>query len=73
MEGILYARKEWKNNEVEVLCGKGQGIRGDQAEEEVVQHSVALLRSAMPVYHEFKMAKQNTKTQAGAHLLEREW
>lgn len=75
VEGKLYAlaRKEWRNNEAQGLRSKGQGVRGDQAEENIVKHLVALLRSAMPVYHELKMIKQNTKTQAEAYLLERKW
>lgn len=57
MKGKLYAlaRNEWKNNEAQGLCSKGQGVRGDQAGEDIVKHSVALLQSAMPVYHELKM------------------
>lgn len=39
-------------------------VRGDEAEEDIAKHSVALLRSAMPVYHELKMIKQNMKAQA---------
>lgn len=75
MKGKLYAlaRKEWENNKAQGLCSKGQGVRGDKAEEDTAKHSVALLRSAMLVYHELKMVKQNTKSQAEAHLLETEW
>lgn len=54
------------------LCGKGQRIRGDQAEEDITKYLGAVLRSAMPVNHEMEMIKQNTKTQAEAHLLETE-
>lgn len=62
-----------EKNQSSGIVRQRMGVRGDQAEEDIVKHSVALLRSAMPVYYEFKMIKQNTKTQAGAHLLETEW
>lgn len=37
-----------------------------------MKHLGAVLRSAMPVNHELEVIKQNTKTQAEAHLLEAE-
>lgn len=74
MKGKLQAlaRKERENNKAQGLCSKGQGVRGDQAKEDMVKHSDALLRTAMLVYHKLKMIKEHAKTQAEAHLLEAE-
>lgn len=52
------------------MCGKGQRVRGNQAEEDITKHLGALMRSAMPVNQELEIIKQKKKkTQGEAHLL----
>lgn len=69
---IRSCQKELKNNEARGMCGKGQRVRGDQAEEDITKHLGALLRSAMPVNQELEMIKQKTKAQGEAHPLKTE-
>lgn len=43
------------------MCGKGQRVRGNQAEEDITEHLGDLMRSAMPVNQELEIIKQKKK------------
>lgn len=69
---MLLPEENRKITKLRDYAAKGRGLVHIKQKRTTVKHSFALLGSAMPVYHKLKMAKQNTKTQAEAHLLETE-